>query len=203
MYPNHVQVIRCPSSVSWRTLLLVAVLVSCASPGVASGGSHANPCDESTAMLDNLGWVANAQWHTVSPADIERHWLIDRTEAAAPSDTCATPSSCACLLSRRTPSAISARETFCFVGSNEHERRLSRIFLYRVGRDLKTARACAAVLMKTLVGPDVRTHEPAVGPGTEQEIKWRDRIGHSNAARLRISPGAESTFVLRLVWEKP
>jgi hypothetical protein len=199
---SRLQVTRCPSLVSWRSLLLVAALVGCGSARLASDESSANPCDESTTTLDNLGWLANAQWHTVSPNDIDRLWVIDSTEGAAPSDTCATPNGCVCLLSGKTPSAPSARETFCFVGSNEHERRLSRIFLYRVGRDLKTARACAAILMQTLVGPEVRSHEPAVGLGTEQEIRWRDRIGYSNAARLRISQGAESTFVLRLVWEK-
>jgi hypothetical protein len=204
VHRHRLQVARRLSAVSCRGSLL-AVLVVCVLPGVADGEATASRCDENTTTLDNLGWLANAQWHTVSPAAIDRLWVIDRTRAADRSDTCVTPNGCACLLSRRTPSVPSAWETFCFAGSNEQQRRLSRVFLYRVSQDLGTSRTCAAVLVRTLAGPEAlgRAFEPSLGPEAEQEIVWRDRIGHRNTAHLRISRGAASTFVLRLVWERP
>jgi hypothetical protein len=159
-------------------------------------------CDQGRATLENLGWLANAQWHTLSPQGFDRAWPSDRSQGVDPSDTCPNSDSCLCVSSKKAPSPD--WETFCFSGSTDEQRRLSRVFIYRVTPDARAARGCAAVIVRTITGPEALGghFEPSVEPQAEQEIQWRDRIGQKNTARLSIRRDNESKFVLRILWEK-
>lgn len=169
-------------------------------PGEVSGSSR---CDQRGAVLDNLGWLANVQWQTLSPREFDQSWPTDTTQSVDPSDSCVNPDSCLCISSRRAPASSPNWETFCFSGSTPEQSRLSRVFIYRGTADVEAARGCAAVIMRAIAGPEVLgVSEPRVEPEAEQKIQWRDRIGHMNTAWLRIRRGDVPKFVLRILWEK-